>query len=348
MVKEVLLKDYNPVNTLTVKQTNVTKPKFPVYDFHVHLGPLTGSQFNGDISSIVQGLKDVGICGVTSLKLAWGDDFMKYFKLFEGYEDFINIFGSLDIGRMEDIDFAAYADETFKQYKSMGIRGLKFWKDIGLYRRDKSGKFFPVDDDRLRPMWEAAAKYDLITLIHIADPKSFFEPVDERNESYCTLLAHPKWSFYGPEFYSFEQMMEQQEGLLAKNPDTTFVIPHMGSYGENLGFVGSQLDRHQNMHIDISARLVMLGRQPYSAREFLIKYQDRVLFGTDYGGGNAADFHPGHYRVLETFDECIQPYENAWGKVSHDVHGVGLPDEVLRKIYSENAYKLLNIKRNNL
>ena len=344
MFKDVLVKDYKPVNMLTVKQTPVTKPKFPVYDFHVHLGPFDENRLDpgSDVGQIVQELKDVGICGITNLKLCWGDDFINYVKLFEGYEDFVNIFGSADLGRMEDIDFAAYVDAAFKQYKSMGIKGLKFWKDIGLYRRDKSGKFFPVDDDRLRPVWEAAAKYGLITLIHIADPKAFFTPVDENNELYKSLIAHPQWSFYGPEFYSFEQMMEQQEGLLTKNPDTTFVIPHMGSYGENLGFVAGQLDRHKNMHIDIAARIINLGRQPYSAREFLIKYQDRVLFGTDGSGGNAANFYPGHYRFLETFDECIQPYEKAWGKIHWDIHGLGLPDDVLKKIYAENAYRLLN------
>lgn len=343
MFKEVMLRDYDPVNPLVVKQTPVTKPKFPVYDFHVHLGPLMENRLSPgmDVGEIAQGFKDIGIVGITNLKLCWGDEFIEHLKVFEGYEDYIHTFGSVNLDRMEDTDFAAHVDEAFKQYKAVGVRGLKLWKDIGLYRRDRSGKFFPVDDDRLRPIWEAAAKYGLITLIHIADPKTFFQPVDERNESYRTLLAHPRWSFYGPEFYTFEQMIEQQDRLLAKNPDTTFVIPHMGSFCEDYTILGGQLDRHRNMHIDISARLELLGRRPYSSREFFIKYQDRIIFGTDSNGKKPENFHPGHFRFLETFDECIQPYEKAWGKVAHDIHGIGLPDEVLQKIYTGNAFKLL-------
>ena len=345
-VKDVLVKDYDPVSMLTLKETYVPKPKFPAFDFHAHIGPFNENVlFPGQsLAEIVQGLKDVGICGIVNLKLCWGSDFVKFVKMTESYADFIYTFGSVDIDRMDDVDFASHVDATFKQYKSMGIKGLKFWKNIGLYSKDKSGRFFPVDDDRLRPIWEAAAKYELITLFHVADPKAFFTPADEKNEHYKELCQFPEWIFYGPDFFTFEQMMEQQENMIATNPDTTFVIPHMGSYGENLDWVGAQLDKYPNMHIDIAARINVLGRQPYSAREFLIKYRDRIMFGTDFNCCNPTDFYPGHYRFLETFDECIEPYEKVWGKVFWNIYGVGLPDDVLEKLYFKNAYKLLRIK----
>ena len=346
MAKDVLVKDYSPVSMMTVKETYVPKPKFPVFDFHAHIGPFNeGGLFPGEsVKSIVEGLKEAGICGVVNLKMVSGAAFDEAYNLCKGFEDFIHLFGSVDIGRMEDGDFASYVDATFKKYKELGVKGLKFWKNIGLYSRDKNKKFFPVDDDRLRPIWEAAAKYDLITLFHIADPKAFFTPVDEKNEFYKSLCDHPDWSFYGPEFFTFEEMMEQQERLIATNPHTTFVIPHMGSYGENLNWVGEQLDKHPNMHIDIAARVDLLGRQPVSARAFFIKYQDRIMFGTDYNGWNAMDFYPGHYRFLETFDEYFQPFEKVWGRIPWNIYGLGLPDEVLKKVYADNALRLLGLQ----
>jgi len=346
---ELLLKDYNPTSMLSAKSSKVPKPKFPVFDSHIHIGSL---QMNGgreevtDIKAVVQRLKDAGIFGVVNLKMYWGELLTQHLDSLKGYEDFIHTFASVDVSRLEEPDFATHADQQLKLFKSMGIKGLKFWKNIGCTLKDSSGKYIRVDDERLFPIWEAAAKYGMLVLFHIADPKAFFTPTDEKNEFYESLIEFPEWSFYGEGRYSFDEFMEQQDNLISMNPDTTFVIPHMGSNAEDLAWVGAQLDKHSNMYIDISARLNLLGRQPYTARDFFIKYQDRILFGTDYScSEDAQNFYEDHYRFLETFDEYFRPIRDwGWGQGRWNIYGIGLPDEVLKKLYSENALKLLGIK----
>jgi predicted TIM-barrel fold metal-dependent hydrolase len=339
---------------MSVQEHEVLKPKFPVFDAHIHIGAL--QMGNGSINEnmpeptnigeMVRSLKESGIFGVVNLKMFWGEPLKQHLDSLKGYEDYIHTFASVDVARLEEPDFAAYADGLLKEFKSMGIRGLKFWKNIGCTLKDSSGKYIRPDDDRLRPIWEAAAKYDMLVLFHIADPKSFFTPVDEKNEFYESLVENPDWVFYGGGRYSFEELMEQQDNLLTRNPDTTFVIPHVGSCAEDLAWVGAQLDKHSNMYIDNAARNNLLGRQPYTAREFFLKYQDRILFGTDYGFGVGGDetqgFYADHYRFFETYDEYFRPIKSwGWGQGRWNIYGLGLPDEVLKKFYSENAMRLL-------
>ena len=346
----MLLKDYNPVSQLTVKRTEITKPKFPVIDAHVHIGALLmKSSSDGaideqnDIPGVVKGLKELGVIGIVNLKMFWGEPLTGHLKSLESHQDFIHTFASVDVSRLDEPDFASYVARLLRDFKNMGIKGLKLWKNIGCTLKDSAGRYVRPDDDRLRPIWEEAAKHKLIVLFHIADPKSFFTPLDEKNEFYECLVNNPSWLFYGGGRYSFEDLMEAQHNLIEKNPDTTFIIPHAGSNAENLGWVAGQLDMHPNMHIDISARINLLGRQPYTARDFCIKHQDRILFGTDYAcDENARSFYTQHYRFLETYDEYLKPIEE-WGfsQGRWYAYGLGLPDEVLRKIYSGNAKKLL-------
>ena len=338
---DMLLRDYKPQSMLCVKETEVPMPKFPVFEAHGHVGKLQmdGEALFGDpenIDEVVRQIKSAGVVGVINLKMFWGKPLKEHLKSLEKHAGFIHTFAGVDVTRLEESGFPEHVDSLLKEYKSMGVCGLKLWKNLGCTFKDSSGKYILPDDDRLRPIWEAAAKYKLAVLYHIADPKSFFTPVDEKNESYLTLVNNPSWIFYGEGRYSFEELMESQDRLLGKNPDTTFVIPHVGSYGENLGWVGAQLDAHPNMYIDTAARINHLGRQPYTAREFFIKYADRILFGTDisFDIKSPVDFYKRHWRFFETYDEYI----NIGGR--WHIYGLGLPDDVLKKFYFENAQKL--------
>ena len=348
MQNELLLRDYDPVSMQQTPVTEVLKPKFPVFDAHIHIGVLQMDREDPpvNVGEMVDNLKHSGVVGVVNLKMFWGKRLEDHVNSLKGYEDFIHTFASVDVTRLEDVDFAAYVDDQFKQFRSMGIRGLKFWKNIGCTIKDSSNEYVRPDDSRLRPIWDAAAKYNMLILYHIADPVSFFTPVDRHNEFYESLCNNPDWSFYGDNRYSFEELMEQQDTLLSQNPDTTFVIPHVGSYAENLAWVGAQLDKHPNMYIDNAARNNLLGRQPYTARDFFLRYQDRILFGTDYFSGSdraaTEQFYADHYRFFETYDEYFRAY-STWGvgQGRWNVYGLGLPDEVLKKFYYENAQKLI-------
>lgn len=344
--KDIYLSQFYPRSELVVERQIVEKPKFPVIDVHAHFGPmLLGENYaeKYDTGEEVEKLKKLGIRGIVNLETLWGDALDKMLEKIRPYDDFIYTFGSVDVQRLDDPDFESHVVNTLKDSKEKGIKGLKLWKNLSLGMKDKNGKYVPVDDDRLSVIWETAAELDLPILIHIADPVAFFRPIDEKNERFEELQNHPDWSFCAPDLFSFEELMSQQENMIRKNPKTTFIIAHCGSYSENLGFVSDCLDKYPNMYVDIAARLAELGRQPYTSRKFFHRHQDRILFGIDAGAGHYA-YQP-YFEFLETWNEYFdytmsgRPGQGRWR-----IYGIGLEDEILKKVYYENAEKVLRLK----
>jgi predicted TIM-barrel fold metal-dependent hydrolase len=178
-------------------------------------------------------------------------------------------------------------------------------------------------------------------MFHTADPDAFFTPIDRFNERYEELAAHPDWSFFGSPVPK-AALLEQRDHVIARHPKTTFVCAHLAESSENLAYVANLLDRNPNLYADISARAAELGRQPYTARKFLLKYADRILFGADLLPD--AEMYRLYYRFLETADEYFDYPSHASRQGRWSIYGIFLPDEVLRKIYRENALKLLDIK----
>jgi len=176
---------------------------------------------------------------------------------------------------------------------------------------------------------------------HVADPVAFFDTVDERNEYLELLTARPDWSFAGPEFPSFDRLIDGLEAVVAAHPRTTFVAVHAGGYAENLSRVGQMLDSYPNFHVDIAARIAQLGRQPRSTRDLLLRHPDRVLFGCDEIPHTGRSY-PTHFRFLETADEYFPhssedpPLMGRW-----HISGLNLPDDALRSIYGGNAARLV-------
>ena len=220
-----------------------------------------------------------------------------------------------------------------------GADGLKVHKTLGLKLRDASGKLIMPDDTRLAPLWDMCAELHVPCLIHVADPLAFFKPLDRFNERYEELIGHPSWHFCGGDLPTHRQLMDAQERLLERHPDTVFQSAHVASCAEDLGYVASLLDRYPNLHVDIGARDAELGRQPHTARRFCIDYADRILYGTDVKF-NAAQQRI-VMRMLETSDEYFPywasdvPQQGRW-----HIYGLGLPDDALRKIYYANAQRL--------
>jgi predicted TIM-barrel fold metal-dependent hydrolase len=202
-------------------------------------------------------------------------------------------------------------------------------------------------------MWDACGRLGLPVAIHVGDPEAFFLPIDRFNERYEELGAHPDWSFHGKDFPSFRAILEARDRVFARHPKTTFVGLHVGHWAENLGAVGEMLDRFPHVQVEIGARIGELGRQPRTSRRFFDRYQDRILFGTDaiplgtqtpqqvFG----ADLYRIYYRFLETEDEYFDyapapvPPQGRW-----KIYGLGLPDQILRKVYHENAERVLGVK----
>lgn len=222
-----------------------------------------------------------------------------------------------------------------------GACGLKILKELGLGYRDSSGRLIAADDERLAPIWDEAGRLGIPVLIHQSDPFGFFQPNTPENEHFATLERYPDWAFSDPRFPSKLDLLQRRDNLLRNHPGTTFLLPHVANYAENLGYVAALLAKCPNAYVDFSARMDELGRQPYTAREFVVRFQDRVYFGTDMPA--SVEMYRCHFRFLETFDEYFEPpyYDGTFSGARWHVCGLGLPGGVLKKIYYQNALKLI-------
>lgn len=239
-------------------------------------------------------------------------------------------------------EFTARCVETLREDVARGARGLKLLKEFGLHFRDTRGELLRVDDERFDPLWQECARLRVPVLMHQSDPIGFFEPPTPDNEHYDSLVKYPDWQFHDrTRFPAKAELLARRDRVLRAHPATTFILPHVANLPENLASVSQLLAEYPNVWIDFSARTDELGRQPYTARDFLIRHQDRILFGTDMPA--SLEMYRYHFRFLETFDEYFIPpdYDGTFGRHRWRVHGLGLPDDVLRKIYFENALRVI-------
>jgi predicted TIM-barrel fold metal-dependent hydrolase len=316
-----------------------------VIDAHNHLGELFGGGWDKKpLPELLDLLDKAGVVTYVDLDGGWGEDILNahldQFK--EKAPERFQVFGGVDwsLWKSKGNGFPEWAAGRLRVQKERGAQGLKIWKGFGLLVRDQDGELVQVDDARLLPIWETAGELGLPVMIHVADPVAFFDPINETNERWEELGAHPDWAFTSPPYPSFMSIMKSFANLVTRHPNTTFIGAHVGCYAENLGWVGALLDRCPNFYVDISARIGELGRQPYTARRFFIQYADRILFGSDMGPD--LDAYRICYRFLETDDEYFNydtgnvPLQGRWY-----VHGLYLPDNVKKQIYHENAQRVL-------
>jgi len=332
---DLKLLDWSPKSQLVVKETKILKPKYPVIDIHNHLGDLEKTE------KYLEEMDKAGVWKCVSLDGNSKDDvFIDHLKASQFVsEDRFLVFFRPDFSKIDEPDFGRKEAERLEKAVKMGARGLKIAKNLGLTEKDKNGKLIPVDDPRIDPIWAKCSELGIPVMIHVSDPKAFFTPIDKYNERYDELGAHPNWSFYGDNYPSKDEILAQRNRVFARHPNTIFIGAHMGTLPEELHTVAMWLDIYPNFYVDIDARISDLGRQPRTARKFLIQYQDRVLFGTDTEPN--AESYRIYYRFLETDDEYIDPAGGHHLQARWMIYGVYLPDEVLEKIYNKNALKIL-------
>ncbi len=332
---DLKLLDWKPKAQLVVNETMVLRPKFPVIDIHNHLR--NASQ----LKNFLQEMDKAGVVRCVSLDGMSKDDiYKKHIADTKAIapERFI-VFFSPDFSGIDDPKWADREIAKLKDAVRLGVRGVKIFKELGLVHRDNSGKLIPVDDPRIDPFWEAVGQLKIPVMVHVSDPKAFFTPVDKYNERYDELGAHPSWAFSDTTKYPSKwEILAQRNRMFAKHPNTIYIGAHVGTLPEELHQVGMWLDMYPNFHVDIDARISELGRQPYTCRKFLIKYQDRVMFGTDTPP--KAEAYRIYYRFLETWDEYFDPAGSHQLQGRWMIYGIGLPDEVLEKIYHINADKI--------
>lgn len=342
-IRDLKLRDWQPRSMMVTKETRVEKPAFPVIDIHNHLGSGKGWLTSDRINKYLAEMDAAGIRTVIDLDGGWDS----------GLAETIDALDKAHPGRFctfanvnfDNIDDPGWSDREAKRLEAgfkSGARGLKFYKQFGLGFRHKDGTFVRVDDPKLNPVWDLCAQYHRPALIHTADPAAFWTPLDRYNERWHELNNNPGWLFADPKYPKREELLGQLERVITSHPKTTFISTHFGNNAEDLGAVGRQLDKYPNMVVDIDARISELGRQPYSARRFIIKYQDRVMFGTDTPPNREA-FRV-YYRFLETDDEYFDCSASHHLQGFWRIYGIFLPREALAKVYYKNAERILGMR----
>ena len=330
--------DYRPRPSLVVETHQPRKARFPAVDVHCHW------KEDQDPRKMIRAMDERGVRTAVNLSGDWGEKLDRMLERFHKFApDRFVIFCSPDFSRIDEPDFDRTMAAFIAEAHAKGAKGVKIYKNLGLTVRDKSGRIVPVDDPRLDPIWTQAGALQMPVLIHTSDPAAFFEPIDHWNERWMQLRRHPNWSFHGAQFPSRGELLAQRNRMMARHPQTVFIGAHVGNCAEDLKSVAAVLEKHPNFNVDISGRVAEFGRQPYTTRRFFLKFQDRILFGTDrYPGRPDQPRYRIYYRFLETADEYFDYYHHPFPPTGEwKIYGIFLPDEVLEKVYHLNADRIL-------
>ncbi|MEQ9408929.1 MAG: carbohydrate-binding family 9-like protein [Fuerstiella sp.] len=341
-IRELKLADWQPQSMLKTKVTHVNTPAFPVIDVHNHLGGGAKTLTNERVRRYLQEMDNAGVRTVVNLDGGWDSKLQETVAALDAaHPGRFLTFALINLNGFDQDGWAERETQRLRKSFDAGAKGLKFHKSLGLSYRDGDGRLLGIDDPRLDPIWALCGEMKRPVMIHTADPAAFFTPLDRYNERWHELNDHPNWLFYGDDFPSRDELLEQRNRAIARHPETTFIGAHFGNNPEDLEAVGGWLDRYPNFFVDIDARISELGRQPYSCRRFFIKYQDRILFGTDTTP--KAEAYRLYYRFLETDDEYFDTAESHHRQGFWNIYGIFLAEPVLEKIYYSNAARLLGI-----
>lgn len=326
--------EYEPKSTLIVPQHPVVRARYPFIDVHNHqdADEMTPEQ----VAEVVKAMDGLNMGLMVNLSGGSGETFQKGWAALSRHPKRFVQFANVDFSKIAEPGFGERAARQLGEDVKNGARGLKVFKNLGMFVTDADGSRVRTDDPRIDPVWAKCAELKIPVLIHTGEPVAFWQPWDRFNERWLELKQFPNRRRDSPKFASFEETMGEQHNLFRKHPKTVFINAHLGWLGHDLARLGRLLDEMPNVHTEIGAVLHELGRQPRAAREFLIRYQDRVLFGKDSW---APEEYPTYFRTLETADEYFPYYRKRHAFWS--LYGLDLPDEVLKKIYYKNALRII-------
>jgi predicted TIM-barrel fold metal-dependent hydrolase len=336
-----------PDSVLVVKRTPVEKAKYPALDFHFHGRRL---QTPEEYAEMVKVMDEAGVGVICNMDAGYGEAFDKTMQASEAVKDRFQQFARVDFDGINEPGWAEKAAAELDRCFRAGAAGLKISKRLGLEVQNADGSYVQCDDERMDPIWAMCAQHNKPVMIHVSDSVARFQPIGPKNERWEAgqWRSDVDGNYYGTSRPGPEDIFAARERMLDKHPKTRFVHAHIAMMAYDLKRVGEMLDKYPNSDVEVSARIQDLGRQPFSGREFLLKYQDRVIFGTDGNPGREVEqFWTPHWRYFETNDEYFNhpaqmlsplgaPLQGRWA-----IHGAYLPDAVIRKIYYENALKYL-------
>ena len=336
-----------PKALMKLPRTPLTRAKFPAVDFHFHGRTLRTAE---DYQKLIALMDGTGVGVIANMDGGFGPEFDRAMKVGEPFRDRVIQFARLNFDGINEPGWSARTVAELERTFLAGAAGLKINKVLGLDLKNTDGTYIQADDPRFDPVWELCAKHGKPVMIHISDSYGRFLPIGPENERYEAGLwrSDPEGNYYMTGQPGPEVIEKARENMHAKHPKTRFVNAHVAMLYYDMDKVTSFLDRFPNADVEISAAVQDLGRAPRLIREFFLKYQDRILFGSDGNPGRGAEeFWLPHWRFLETYDEHFDhpaqirsptgaPLHGRWR-----IYGIGLPDDVLRKVYYANALRYL-------
>jgi predicted TIM-barrel fold metal-dependent hydrolase len=340
-----------PKALMKFPRTEITRAKYPVVDFHLHGRALKTA---ADYQKLIALMDKTNIGVISNMDGWYGKEFDQNIKVGDAYKDRILQFARLNYEGINDPGWSEKATAELERCFRNGAQGLKIAKELGLTYKNRDGSYIQADDPRFDSIWELCAKYSKPVMIHLSDSYGRFLPIGPENERYEAGLwrSSPEGNYYHTGHPTMDVIEKARENMHAKHPHTRFVNAHFAMLYYDMDKVSALLDRFPNADIELSATVQDLGRAPRMIREFFLKYQDRILFGSDGNPNRGIDeFWVPHWRFLETFDEHFDhpaQLRSATGAPLHGrwrIYGIGLPDEVLRKVYYANALKYLPAAR---
>ena len=332
--------DYDPPSSLVVEGEEIKRAKFPFVDVHSHQWRMPTMDLNELVSEMdeinmkfIINLSGSGF-GPQTAKDIYFDESIK--NISENQPDRIGLFVNVDFNSIDVENHIESQVKIIRNAVAKGAIGLKVYKSLGLTNKDSKGNRVRVDDERLGPIWEVCGELNIPVLIHSADPFQFWLPKDNQNERWFELKEKPG-RFYGDNSFipPFEEIIKEQHTIFERHNNTTFINAHFGWMGNDLNKLGRHLDKYPNVMTEFGAVIAELGRQPKTARQFFIDYQDKIMFGKD--SYNKEEFYT-YFRILESDDEYFDYFRkrHAFWKM----YGLNLPDEVLKKVYYKNALRI--------
>ncbi len=328
--------EYTPQSTLIVPEHQVPRAKFPTVDLHGHPPTLNSPEA---IERVVTAMNELNIEVMVQARPSSGERLTSQIEAVRaaGYSDRFVFFASVDLRGIEAGSGARIAAQLEEDVRAGAVGIGEIGKGFGLATLKSDGTRLEMDDPELDIVWETAARLGIPVFVHTADPPEFFEPLDFDNERWLEMALFERRRFNDPSrFPAFDDLMAERDRMIAKHPETTWILAHMGWHTHDLARLGRMFDEHPNLHAEVGAVLYDLGRQPRFARAFFEKYQDRILFGKD---SFQPDEYPYYWRVFETADEYFDYYRNyhAFWKL----YGMDLPDDALRALYYGNALRII-------
>jgi len=330
---QMTVEEYEPRSGLVVPGHPTTRAKYPFIDVHSHQGNATPER----AEELVREMDKLNMAVMVNLSGRNGQAFIRGREALTGkHPNRFIVFANPDFTGIDDPEWGKKAAEQLARDYQAGARGLKIFKNLGMSVQFTDGRRLPTDDPRLDPLWAKAGELGIPVLIHTADPHQFWQPMDKNNERWLELKEVPGRIRPADKYPPWETLMAEHWNIIRRHPKTKFISAHLSWLGGDLGRLGRLLDSMPNMHVEIGAVLAELGRQPRFAREWFMKYQDRVLFGKDAWA--PSEYHY-YFRTLETADEYFDYYRKR--HALWKLYGLDLPDEVLKKLYYKNALRLI-------